>query len=47
MGNPGAALLPYPMAFAAGAMVFVALKGVIPESQGEGNGDVSTFGTVE
>ena len=40
------ALLPYLMALAAGAMVFVIVEEVIPESQREGNGDVSTFGVM-
>ncbi|AEV15357.1 Zinc/iron permease [Thermus sp. CCB_US3_UF1] len=40
------ALLPYLMALAAGAMVFVIVEEVIPESQSEGNGDTSTFGVM-
>ncbi|WP_243093520.1 ZIP family metal transporter [Thermus thalpophilus] len=40
------ALLPYLMALAAGAMIFVIVEEVIPESQAEGNGDVSTFGVM-
>jgi len=39
-------LLPYLMALAAGAMVFVIVEEVIPESQAEGNGDISTFGVM-
>ena len=39
-------LLPYLMALAAGAMVFVVVEEVIPESQAEGNGDVSTLGVM-
>lgn len=39
-------LLPYLMAMAAGAMVFVVVEEVIPESQVEGNRDVSTFGVM-
>lgn len=39
-------LLPYLMALAAGAMIFVIVEEVIPESQREGNGDVSTFGVM-
>ena len=40
------ALLPYLMAMAAGAMVFVVVEEVIPESQAEGNGDLATFGVM-
>ncbi len=40
------ALLPYLMALAAGAMVFVIVEEVIPESQAEGHGDISTFGVM-
>ncbi len=36
-------LLPYALAFAAGAMVFVVAEEVIPESQREGNRDLSTM----
>lgn len=39
-------LLPYLMAMAAGAMVFVVVEAVIPESQAEGNGDLSTLGVM-
>ncbi len=39
-------LLPYLMALAAGAMVFVIVEEVIPESQAEGNGDIATFGVM-
>jgi ZIP family zinc transporter len=37
-------VLPYAMAFAAGAMVFVVVEEVIPESQVHGFEDVATFG---
>jgi ZIP family zinc transporter len=37
-------MLPYALAFAAGAMVFVVVEELIPESQSEGNTDVSTWG---
>jgi ZIP family zinc transporter len=37
-------ILPYALAFAAGAMVFVVVEELIPESQSEGNTDVSTWG---
>ncbi len=39
-------LLPYALAFAAGAMIFVVVEEVIPESQRSGNTDLATAGTV-
>ncbi len=39
-------LLPYALAFAAGAMIFVVVEEVIPESQQGGNGDLATMGTM-
>jgi len=39
-------LLPYVLAFAAGAMIFVVVEEVIPESQQNGNGDLATTGTI-
>mgnify|MGYP001769341831 CR=1 FL=1 len=39
-------LLPYAMAFAAGAMLFVVVEEVIPESQRNGNTDLATGGTM-
>ena len=39
-------LLPYALAFAAGAMIFVVVEEVIPESQQGGNGDFATMGTM-
>lgn len=39
-------LLPYPLTFAAGATIFVAVEEFIPESQRGGNQDVATLGTV-
>jgi ZIP family zinc transporter len=39
-------LLPYFLAFAAGAMIFVVVEEVIPESQHGGNGDLATMGTM-
>jgi ZIP family zinc transporter len=39
-------LLPYSLAFAAGAMIFVVVEEVIPESQASGNGDLATMGVV-
>jgi ZIP family zinc transporter len=39
-------ILPFALAFAAGAMVFVVVEEVIPESQREGNGDLATLGLM-
>lgn len=39
-------LLPYALAFAAGAMIFVVVEEVIPESQGGGNTDLATLGAI-
>lgn len=39
-------LLPYALAFAAGAMIFVVVEEVIPESHCSGNGDIATMGTM-
>lgn len=39
-------ILPYALAFAAGAMIFVLIKEVIPESQRGGNKDLATMGTI-
>jgi ZIP family zinc transporter len=39
-------LLPYSMAFAAGAMIFVVVEEVIPESQRNDNTDLATTGTI-
>ena len=38
--------LPYALAFAAGAMIFVVVEELIPESQAGGNGDLATMGVV-
>ncbi len=40
------AILPYALAFAAGAMIFIVIEEVIPESQLEGNTDISTTGAI-
>ncbi|MEA1887639.1 MAG: ZIP family metal transporter [Bacteroidota bacterium] len=40
------ALLPYALAFAAGAMIFVVIEELIPESQREYNTDLSTIGAM-
>lgn len=39
-------ILPYAMAFAAGAMIFVVVEEVIPESQRNGNTDLATSGAI-
>lgn len=39
-------LLPYALSFAAGAMIFVVVEEVIPESQRGGNTDLATLGTM-
>ncbi len=40
------AILPYALAFAAGAMIFVVIEELIPESQSEGNGHLATTGAM-
>ncbi|MGL4208355.1 MAG: ZIP family metal transporter [Candidatus Adiutrix sp.] len=39
-------LLPFSLAFAAGAMIFVVVEEVIPESQSSGHGDLATMGVI-
>ncbi|MHC4295397.1 MAG: ZIP family metal transporter [Planctomycetota bacterium] len=39
-------ILPYALAFAAGAMIFVAVEELIPESQAKGNVDIATSGAI-
>lgn len=39
-------LLPYALSFAAGAMIFVVVEEVVPESQRGGNTDFSTMGAM-
>ncbi len=39
-------ILPYALSFAAGAMIFVVVEEVIPESHLEGHADLATFGTI-
>ena len=39
-------VLPWALAFAAGAMIFVVVEEVIPESQREGNNDTATMGAM-
>jgi len=39
-------ILPYALAFAAGAMIFVVVEEVIPESQGSGNTDIATLSSL-
>lgn len=40
------AILPYALAFAAGAMFFIIVEEIIPESQQGGNADLATMGTI-
>lgn len=40
------AVLPYALAFAAGAMIFVVAEELIPESQNKGNVDIATMGVI-
>ncbi len=40
------AILPYALAFAAGAMIFVVVEDLIPEAQGHGNHDLATMGAM-
>jgi ZIP family zinc transporter len=39
-------LLPYALAFAAGAMIFVVVEEVVPESQRGGHADLVTMGVM-
>lgn len=39
-------ILPFALAFAAGAMIYVVVEEVIPESQRGGHGDMATLGTI-
>ena len=39
-------LLPYALAFAAGAMIYVVVEELIPEAQSSGNSDYATIGTI-
>lgn len=39
-------ILPYALAFAAGAMIFVVVEEVVPESQRAGNTDLATVGAI-
>ncbi len=41
-----APILPYALAFAAGAMIFVVAEELIPESQSNGNVDLATMGVI-
>jgi ZIP family zinc transporter len=42
----GRAILPYALSFAAGAMIFVVVEEVIPESQQGDHADLATMGTM-
>ncbi len=39
-------MLPYALAFAAGAMIYVVIEELVPESQLEGNADIATMGAM-
>jgi ZIP family zinc transporter len=39
-------ILPYALAFAAGAMIFVVAEELIPEAQHGGNTDLATMGVI-
>ncbi len=39
-------ILPYALAFAAGAMIFVVVEEVIPETQQDNNTDIATLGFI-
>lgn len=39
-------ILPYALSFAAGAMIYVVVEELIPESQQHGNTDIATLGTM-
>jgi ZIP family zinc transporter len=39
-------ILPYALGFSAGAMIYVVVEEVIPESQTGGNSDIATIGTI-
>lgn len=39
-------ILPYALAFAAGAMIYVVVEELIPESQLEGSTDIATIGAM-
>jgi ZIP family zinc transporter len=39
-------VLPYALSFAAGAMIFVVIEELIPESQRSGNTDIATMGAI-
>jgi ZIP family zinc transporter len=41
-----APILPYALAFAAGAMIFVVVEELIPEAQRHGNTDFATMGAM-
>tara|TARA_B100000900_G_scaffold36394_1_gene27262 strand:+ start:21964 stop:22812 length:849 start_codon:yes stop_codon:yes gene_type:complete len=39
-------ILPYALAFAAGAMIFIVIEEVVPESQRGGNADIASLGMI-
>jgi ZIP family zinc transporter len=40
------AIMPYALAFAAGAMIYVVFEAIIPESRERGNTDIATLGAI-
>ena len=44
--NANLPILPYALAFSAGAMIFIVVEEVIPESQSGGNTDLATMGLI-
>lgn len=40
------AILPYALSFAAGAMIYIVVEELIPESQRKGNTDIATMGAI-
>jgi ZIP family zinc transporter len=40
------AIMPYALAFAAGAMIYVVIEAIIPESRERGNTDIATLGAI-
>lgn len=46
VASAAAPVLPYALAFAAGAMIFVVVEEVVPEAQASGHGDAATMGLI-
>ena len=39
-------ILPYALSFAAGAMIYVVVDDIVPESQAQGNGTLASWGAI-